>query len=1433
MKKILGLDIGTNSVGWCLIEHDFKRKSGSIIDMGSRIIPMPMSTIGDFNKGQLESAAAQRTKYRGTRRLIERAKLRKKRLVRALKIMGFIPHEYERNHEYSIAYYNKNNNSNEFQFKESYLEMLTDIKAKRNVENVSYDWTIYFLRKKALVSKISQLELAWVILQFATKRGYHQLRGDKALETDSDKYFISDYVRSVTAIEVSKNMTTYEIELENGILGTHKSKTKPDWIGNKTEFIVTEKRLKDGTISVTMTEPSEDDWTLRKKKTESIISQSGLTIGQYIYSKLKNDPTSKIRGKEVETVDRHFYRNELLEILKKQSEFHDEFHDQKLLEAVADTLYVNNREHNRQLKKGSLTKLLVDDIVFYQRPLKSKKHLISNCKYEEYIYKQKGEIKSKPIKVISKSHPYYQEYRIWSTIHNIRIHKRAHRDDSGRLAFNEDVSSEVLTINAKAKLFELFDSKEKVSQSAVLACLGLKKSEYRWNYEEDIKLNGNELKYKLLKASKGYNQDNLKEAIDDPIKLEYIWHALYSLTDSEENLRSALVKKKIGLGNKTLGLSNEVVDCFVKLEPFAKNYGSLSKKAITKMLPIMRCGNYWDVSIIDNNTLERIDKIISGEYDENIKGRIREHTISLTEYQSFQGLPEWLASYVVYDRHSEMENHKIFHSANEIDVNKLIPHHSLRNPIVEGILRESLLVVKDLWNEYGKPEEIHVELARELKLPAEQRSKWTNRRNENRKINERAKTMLRLLAEGDKSINPFSIGQLELFKLYEEGATNNLNNVSDDIKAIKKKSDPTRADLQKYRLWLEQKYISPYTGQPIPLSKLFSPAYEIEHVIPKSRYYDNSFNNKIICEREANKMKGSQTAYEFICEQGGKKLKGGISILTKEAYEKLVFNTYIGLKGKIKNLLSYDVPKSFISRQLNDTRYISKKLIQLLDPVVRDKKDTDFRSRHLIPMVGGITHQLRHDWGLHDIWKKLLLPRFRRMNSLTNTTDYYTEKDNKIHLSGNETELKRLDHRHHALDALIIACTSWQHIQYINTYQDKKKRYDLMPSIFNKDKDGRFRYYTSPWVGIQEEAFDKLSNIIVSFKQNNRIINRTQNYYQKYVSQSGEMKKSFVPQNKSKNFWALRRQLHQETVHGHRTLLKYKSVRISQAIETPEKIANSSIKQLVLARILECNSDTKKVKKSLRDRPIEVDGERIVKVKMRYLETGYSSTRKSLDTTFTKEVILNKVLGGNTKAVLLSHLLRYDDDSSEAFSPNGIIALNKQLDIPIRKVTVVEAMGKKFSLGEKGCNRDKYVETAKGTNLFFTIKVDNISGGYTTSDESTLSFGDVLYRVKNNMPIIDEEEGYSHIQISPGDAVYVFNENENKNLPQKIDPSRIYITRKFTKGSCYFLPQTVAAVITKKIEFGSQDKSEKSYENIVIKKNCVPILVSRLGKVQL
>jgi len=88
MKKTLGLDLGTNSIGWALVQSGIEGQEGSILGAGSRIIPMGQDVLGKFDAGVGISRTADRTRYRSMRRLYQRNNLRRDRLHRVLNLIG-------------------------------------------------------------------------------------------------------------------------------------------------------------------------------------------------------------------------------------------------------------------------------------------------------------------------------------------------------------------------------------------------------------------------------------------------------------------------------------------------------------------------------------------------------------------------------------------------------------------------------------------------------------------------------------------------------------------------------------------------------------------------------------------------------------------------------------------------------------------------------------------------------------------------------------------------------------------------------------------------------------------------------------------------------------------------------------------------------------------------------------------------------------------------------------------------------------------------------------------------------------------------------------------------------------------------------------------------------------------------------------------------
>lgn len=1418
MKKILGLDLGTNSIGWALINHDFETKNGEILGMGSRILPMGQDVISDFNKGVLQSEAAARTSYRGVRRLRERELLRRDRLIKALKAMNWMPADFEPNHLVPYAY-KYENETFQFKFMEGYNEMKAWLESKNpSIPFVPYDWTVYYLRVKALKEKLSREELCWVIMQFNQKRGYFQLRGDDELKSNStNKYFVSDIVKHIADTgEKSSGKMVLSIELEEGITGTFKSNYVPDWMGRSIDFLVTETTNKKGETKVELTAPSDTDWTFRKKRIEAELSKKHQTVAQKVMDAFARDARVKIRGKEVHTIDRKYYKEELTKILDTQAQFYPELLDADMSKKLAAVLYKNNQKQKEFTANQTVNWILLNDILYYQRPLKSKKSLITNCKYETRTYTENGVLKIKKVKAAPKSHPVFQEYRIWSLIHNLRINEFKHVLPNGTVELNKDITDQSLISENKAKIFEVMDLAAEISADQILKSIGLKASTHTINYEEGKKLKGNETKASVYKTIKNVSgAERAKLIVNDQDILEKIWHMLYSLGKKED-----LVK---ALSHQKLALTAEEQVALADLDPFKKDYGSLSVKAMRKMLSVMRTGPYWKLENIPVKNVEILGHITDAIENENISDQARNQLSHLSSINDCHGLPEYLSGYAIYGRHSEAESILIYKKPEDI---QLLKQHSLRNPVVEKVINETLLVVRDIWRKYGRPDEIHVETGRELKLPNDKRKELTQRRNQNEATNQRARAILKELSLQDGNINPYSLGHIEQYKLYEE-ATLNEKEIDEEIIKISRKSDPSTSEIKKYILWQEQRYKSPYTGQIIPLSKLFTPAYQVEHIIPKSLYYDDSMNNKVICEAEVNKDKDKELGYNYILKANGKTLSGlggkAIKLLTPEQYINLVTDTYGARSPKVKNLLAKEVPDGFIARQLNDTRYISKKIMSLLDPVVREEGETAMISKNILPTIGSINATLRQEWGLSQVWKDLMAPRFQRMQEKDPDGNwYFKDSEGKVHLRQDNVDIKRLDHRHHAIDALVAACVTRNHVNYLNALNNETIRIDLEPKLLDLTKTRRERTFIKPWSNFTAEAKKITEGIIASFKSDNKIITKAQNYYEKYAQINGEWKKRWFKQESHPDYWAVRQSLHKETVSGQVTLREYTSANLANLLAEPGKIANPEIRKKVKAAHALFNGDIKKVRQYFKDNPILFDGQEVVRTEKITFNDQYVATRKAISQDLTLKQ-LDQITDTGLRKELKAHFEKMDNKTELAFSPEGMEVFNKNRKQPVYKVRIFEKKGKKFPVGEIGNKDCKYVEANKGTNLVFVIYKNDETGEHLIDINSTIGFSDVVALTKENLPLFNQKDGYSAFTLSPNDVVFI--EDNNGEISY-------FKTVNFSENICFFIPVNSSSTICDKFEYTSQNKFEREDSGVMIKFKCIKLKLSRLGEIQ-
>lgn len=274
--------------------------------------------------------------------------------------------------------------------------------------------------------------------------------------------------------------------------------------------------------------------------------------------------------------------------------------------------------------------------------------------------------------------------------------------------------------------------------------------------------------------------------------------------------------------------------------------------------------------------------------------------------------------------------------------------NEITNPVVKRSVSQTVKVINAIILKYGSPQAVSIELAREMSKNFEERRKAEKQIEENRKKNEMAKKEIQ-----------------ELGKL-----------------------SPNGQDILKYRLWHDQQGICLYTGKKIPLEELFQPGYDIDHILPYSITFDDSYRNKVLVTSQANREKGNRTPYEYF----------GQDEVRWSAYEARV-NHFIKDYKKRRNLLKQGFTKEdrreFKERNLNDTKYITRVIYNMIrQNLEMEPLNREDRKKQVFAVNGSITAYLRKRWGL-------------------------MQKD-------------RSTGTHHAMDAVVVACCTDGMIQKIS-----------------------------------------------------------------------------------------------------------------------------------------------------------------------------------------------------------------------------------------------------------------------------------------------------------------------------------------------------------------------------------------------------------------
>lgn len=1359
MKKILGLDLGTNSIGWAVVEIDHDKKIVRIIALGSRIIPMNAGEVSTFESGgKLKSSAANKTEFKSIRKNKARFLLRRDRLHCVLNMLNMLPEHYKLDIEFvdekgkrsgkiikgrepKMAYYTDENGRKQFYFKKAYTEMEEEFRAAHpdlfltnqhtnRLKKIPYDWTLYYLRKKALSFELDKEELAWVIMSFLQKRGYEKVMGEdekKQKEDElseiinakvvsvvllpkksaeglnlyqiqlSDEYdniiftynepakyqitkpneykqlekitkldneenirkeeIIISEIKNIEIVKVinthinKKEKTTFDILLDTGWKYEYLNRFYPKMAKTRRDFIITSiYDIKGNLYKRNISMPNEDSKQLEKLKTETSIQEYNsnyrtLGVASYIYDALLRNPNQKIRAGLIETIERDYYKKELKAIIKKQKLFHPELrNEQNYLEALK-MLYPNNEIHRNALASQDFTSLLSDDIIFYQRDLKSKKSLIADCKYEYVTFYKDGKEIKQPLKCVSKSNPLYQEFRLWQFVKRLRIIQKEAENGQGERLINTDVTDSVLTIPVKESLFEFINNRKEISQSSILKRLKLDENNYKWNFEENHKEPCNETRYDFalrLKRIKGFDWEKFLNAkskvhnsrkrgdadtfIDGPSNEYLLWNFFYSIKRKEERIKGLprLVEKLLQNAKMDFSYKEKVIETISTISTYKNEYGNYSEKAIKKLLPFMRLGKYWNQSDVEQvKTIKNIKPEVLTK--ENINGEITD----------LQGLWVSSACYIVYGRYSEAGDATPWSQPYDIKkyLQKEFKNNSINNPVVEKVIREMLMIVHDIWTTYGEADgainedgnevksykkyfdQINIEIGTSLKSNNRKKERDAIKNAENKRANDRAYEILKELKSTYCGIEEKSPYQQEKLRILEAGILDSISRDKDDkiydfaietnerkftkkeLRELTKKdvAKISKSDILRYRLWLEQRYISPYTGKAISLSNLFDRTkYQVDHVFPQERVTLNSISNKVICEAIVNQAKGAMTGYEFILKSNGMTHYKGqdIPLLSPKDYVSHIKDT-IKDNDKREILLSKNIPDKFGNNQLNNSRYIAKLAMGILSNIVREENENEYKSKNVVVVSGGVTAKLKKDWQLDEAWNELIKPRFLYLKNILDNDDFVDERMIDGHLvtipviPNKGIEKKRIDHRHHALDALIVALTTNNHVNYINNlsalnvntdriserkdlkskYMTTKHRDDgtknqffLPPMQFkNGSEVVKYKYTykdSEPNDIFKTVALVALQNTLVTFKQNNRIMRQRSNYILHPEHKDGLKQ---IDLNLKKNY-SIRQSLHKQTYYGLRDICPKT---IEEAIKKPDRIVEGKVKYLI------------------------------------------------------------------------------------------------------------------------------------------------------------------------------------------------------------------------------------------------------------------------------
>lgn len=656
---------------------------------------------------------------------------------------------------------------------------------------------------------------------------------------------------------------------------------------------------------------------------EAMINENARTYGEFLYNRWNQNPQNPIRltnmfddaGKFNGGLFpfREVYIDEFEQIWEKQKQFYPQ---------------ILTDENKAKIKT----------VMFFQRPLKEAEE--GECLFE------KGE------KRIPKAHPLFQEFRIRQHLLNLEFSAESDNDYNPLSKEQTECLAALLQnpLNVKPNAQGI------VVYGNIKKALGLDKKGV-FNYERKSSIDG--------ELEKGILVNTTQNAINNSRLMSEYWNKFSD--DDKGEIINVLARPSSYIQFPKTGMSIEQQDelilsylcCQFNVSPQAAkellyeipledDFGSLSEKAIRKILPFIKTG------------MQYSDACREAGYHHSDK-----------KYAHLDKLP-YYGEILTQSCMGKKNNPQTVEDK----------YGKINNATVHVALNQIRHLVNELIDRYGKPYDIAVEYARDLNASAQERSKMSDTRDKNELENQRI------------------------------------------IKEMKAKTNReySKYEIQKYKIWKKLSFYNknplvrecPFSGAPISFEDMLNgQKFQIEHLIPFSRSFDDSLDNKVLASVSANRYKGNRTPFEAFGE-------------SKDGYN------WAEIKQRAKRLsveqqwrFSPDAMEKFkkqegpIARSINDTRYMTKLLQDYLQPIV----DENGKQR-VQAVVGVLTSMIRKAWGLN----------------------VYKNKDN-------QDEYRTL-HNHHAIDAIIVSSIERSSIEEV-----AKQLKNVSFSVIDEFKDEFYKFH--------------------------------------------------------------------------------------------------------------------------------------------------------------------------------------------------------------------------------------------------------------------------------------------------------------------------------------------------------------------------------------